>query len=90
MGLRKIEAIKHLRNEWPEHFNRELELREAKTIVELVEPFIFNEGDELRQDELNRARARVASYMDAMHMLLRLVDYFVAHPEEYASWKEAS
>jgi len=60
-------------------------LDEARRIAEIVSPIFVENTEESRRiatltDERDAARADLVA-------LVRLTDYFVSHPAEYAAWK---
>ncbi len=87
--LNKIEAIKELRRAWPALFGGvTISLKGAKLIVDTIAPFVVDTNMESAERCVREAQARAECYAADLHNLVRLVDYFVAHPEEYARWKE--
>jgi hypothetical protein len=81
--MSKIEAIKYLRNE------TRMGLGDTKKIVEHIEALYIDTLQAPQLAELKAAKYRAETYETDLHTLLGLVDYFVAHPAEYAAWKAA-
>jgi hypothetical protein len=81
--MSKIEAIKTLRQK----FNCDLKV--AKETVEHIETIYLDHLKAPENNEIRAAKYRAETYQADLHTLLGLVDYFVAHPAEYAAWKAA-
>lgn len=77
----KIEAIKYLRQE------TNMGLGDAKKVVERIETLYLDGLKAPQLQEVKEAQSRAKCYQEDLHSLIRLVDYFVQHPDEYEAWK---
>lgn len=89
--LQKLDAIKRLRDAWP-HLVREsdmmrLSLQSAKAIADLMSEHVIDTADYAAERRARDADARADAARADLVALIRLVDYFVAHPAEYEAWK---
>jgi hypothetical protein len=80
--MSKIEAIKYLKAE------TKMGLGDAKKVFEHLETIHLSTLQTPQMRELKEAQDRAACYQEDMHALIRMVDYFVAHPAEYEAWKQ--
>lgn len=91
--LNRINAIKHLRTVWRDlvrseiGFDSSLSLKLAKDIVDTIAPYVIDTNAESFQRAARQAQSKADTYQRDIHELIRLVDYFVSHPAEYAEWK---
>jgi hypothetical protein len=78
-----IEVIKYLRQKY------NWSVLESKMVIEHIEALYLDALQAPQLAELKAAKYRAETYQTDLHTLLGLVDYFVAHPAEYAAWKAA-
>lgn len=76
----KIAAIKIARDAHP------MTLADGKIIIEALEASAVVAEDPLVAD-IKKMRNEAECYREDLHTLIRLVDFFVAHPDQYAAWK---
>lgn len=79
-----IGAIKYLRQA------THLPLKDAKHIVDLVQARLTAQDLAPITAQMDELRRETERHRTAMAHLILMVDYFVAHPEAYAAWKEAA
>ena len=79
--LNLIATIKQLRGDLG------MTLLDARQVVEIVAKHVYPTPPAV-DTELKRLETAVEVAESDLRTLVRMVDYFVSHPEEYARWKQ--